>query len=452
MVVRGKNGIATTNAQFRLAPRIGFAWDVFGNGNTSVHGGYGFFNNRIGEYAYMNNMRENPPDDVDPSISLFTTGVTAANFSYGTSSTGAQGFAPPPGITFSIDSHGGIAGTRIGVGGIDPNLKPPIVHSWALGVQHKIFGFVAEADYFGTAGRDLFLQTDVNRFAGDEIVNNGNLNRLNQSFSGVDYGRSLGIDNTEEVAFGLSRHFTKGWTFHAIYTFGKSLDLTSNNDNGVNGDGSAEGIFNADTLAGNYGRSDYDSRHRFSGDAVWEVPGFKTGFARTVTQGWTLSPVIILQSGQPFTVYTSAQYSQGGDYNADGFGYDVPNAPSFGNHISTSRSDFLKTNGIFAKWGNTANPTGANAFPAPTLGTEGNLGRNTYDGPGFANVNLAAERSFGLPVLGDAGKFELRGEILNLFNRVNLVNPTSDLSSSQFGQSTGQDAARHIQVSAHIRF
>ena len=452
MVVRGSNGIATDNAQFRVAPRVGFAWDVFGDGSTSVHGGYGFFNNRIGEYAYMNNMRENPPDDVDPSISLFNSGVTTANFSYGTSSKGAQGFAAPPGITFSVDSHGGIAGTRIGVGGIDSDLKPPIVHSWALGVQRKVFGFVAEADYFGTAGRDLFLQTDVNRFAGDEIQNGGNVNRLNASFASADYGRSLGIDNTDEVAFGLSRHFTRGWTFHAVYTFGKSLDLTSNNDNGVNGDGSAEGIFNADTLAGNYGRSDYDSRHRFSGDAVWNVPGFKDGVTRTVTQGWTLSPVIILQSGQPFTVYTSAQYSQGGDYNADGFDYDVPNTPSFGNHIGTSRSDFLKTNGIFAKWGTASNPTGAGAFPTPAAGAEGNLGRNTYDGPGYANVNLAAERSFGVPILGDAGKFELRGEILNLFNRVNLTNPTSDISNSLFGQSTGQDAPRHVQVSAHIRF
>jgi len=440
MLVRGSNGIATTDAKYRLAPRIGFAWDVFANGSTSVHGGYGFFNNRVGEYSYMNNMRENPPDAVDPSINLFNSGVTAANFSYGTSSSGAQGFAPPPGITFSIDSHGGIAGTRIGVGGIDAKLNPPIVHSWALGVQHKIAGFVAEADYFGTAGRNLFLQTDVNRFAGDEIINKGNQNRLNSSFGSVTYGRSIGISNSDEAAFGISKHFSRGWTAHAVYTFGKALDLTSNNDNGVNGDGSAEGIFDAQTFAGNYGRSDYDSRHRLSIDAVWNVPGLRSGFAKTLTQGWTLSPVVIMQSGQPFTVYTSATYSQGGDYNGDGYDYDVPNTPSFGNHINTSREDFLK--GIFK----------ASDFPVPTNGSEGNLGRNTFDGPGFANVNLAAERSFALPILGDAGKFEIRGELINLFNRVNLTSPVSDLSNTQFGFSTSQDSPRDVQVSAHIRF
>jgi hypothetical protein len=170
------------------------------------------------------------------------------------------------------------------------------------------------------------------------------------------------------------------------------------------------------------------------------VPGLRGGIAHEITGGWTLSPVIIMQSGQPFTVYTSAQYSSGGDYNGDGFDYDTPNTPSFGNHIKTSRSDFLK--GLFA----------VSDFPVPTTGTDGNLGRNTFDGPGFANVNLSAERSFALPFLGDAGQLQIRGEIFNLFNRVNLTTPVSDLSNSLFGFSTGQDAARNIQVSAHIRF
>ncbi|HTB96987.1 MAG TPA: TonB-dependent receptor [Terracidiphilus sp.] len=440
MEVRASNGSATKNFQFRLAPRIGFAWDVFGNGSMAVHGGYGFFNNRIGEYSYVNQMRTNPPDDVDPSIDIFNPGVTLANFSYGTSGSGPTGFAPPPGITFQIDSHGGIVGTRIGVGGLDPNLNTPIVHSWALGVQHKIGGFVVEADYFGTAARDLYLQTDVNRFAGDEIINGGNQARLNQSFGSVVYGRSIGISNTNVGAFGISKHFSRGWTAHAIYTYGKALDYTSNNDNGVGGDASAEGIFNADTLANQYARSDYDSRQRFSGDAVWNVPGFKTGIAHVITDGWTLSPVIILQSGQPFTVYTSASYSSGGDYNADGFDYDTPDVPSFGNHIKTSRSNFLK--GLFV----------ASAFPTPPIGTEGTLGRNTYDGPGFANVNLAAQRAFNLPMLGDAGKLEIRGEMINLFNRVNLIKPVSDMNNTLFGYSTGQDSPRDIQVSAKIRF
>lgn len=271
-------------------------------------------------------------------------------------------------------------------------------------------------------------------------MHNGTLDRLNPSFAEADYGRSIGISNSNLGALAVSRHFSKGWSAHAIYTYGKSLDLTSNNDNGVDGDRSAEAILDAQTLADQYGRSDYDSRQRFSVDAVWNPREASKGLLGLVASGWTLSPVIILQSGQAFTVYTSAPFYQGGDYNGDGWDFDIPNVPSFGRHISSRRSDFLK--GLFK----------ASDFPAPATGTEGNLGRNTFDGPGFANVNLTVQKTFGLPKLGEGGGLELRGEFINLFNRVNLTKPVSDLYSTQFGYSTSQDSPRDIQVSAHIRF
>ena len=94
----------------------------------------------------------------------------------------------------------------------------------------------------------------------------------------------------------------------------------------------------------------------------------------------------------------------------------------------------------------------ASDFPLPAPGTEGNLGRNTYNGPGLANTNLAVERLFPIPLMGDHTSFPLRGEILNLFNRVNLTNPISDLSNGEFGRSTDQNLPRNIQVLGRIRF
>jgi hypothetical protein len=458
MSTRGNNGEGTLSAQYRVSPRIGFAWDVFGKGSTSIHGGYGIYSDKIGEYAYINDMRDNPPEDADPIIDVYS-GSTRANFSYATSATGAEGFPVPPGITYQLDSHGGLVGTRTGVGGVDPNLKAPLVHSWALGVQQAVKGgWVLEADYLGTASRDLYLQTDVNRVAGDGIVHDDTFYYLNQSFASVEYGRNTNIGNTNVGALGVSHSFSHGFTTHATFTLAKSLDYLSSNDNGVGG---GESVFDAANPQGQYGRSDYDSRKRLSVDAVWNVPGYKANhLTSSITNGWVVAPIIILQSGMPFTVYTSAQFNyseyqayengtsttySGGDYNADGYDYDIPNVPSFGRTIHTHRSSYAEAGlgpGLFQ----------SSQFPVPTFGTEGNLGRNTYDGPGYAQVNASFERKFPLHFLGDAGLFELRGEFLNLLNRVNYQNPISDMSNGDFGHSESQYMARQIQLQGHIRF
>jgi hypothetical protein len=438
MVVRGANGQVVDNTMWRFAPRFGFAYDVFGNGTTSIHGGWGLFNNKIGDLSYVDGIRTNPPQFASPNISIYNAGTTLASFSYAESSTGeATGFAPPPGISYVVNSHGGLVGTRIGVGGPQPNTVPPLVQDWALSIQRNLGrSIVVEADYFGTDSRHLLFQTDSNRFAGDLIVNNGKLQRLNPSFGAVIYGQSIGVANGEVASFAISKRFSHGWSAHAIYDYGKSLDYTSSNDNGVSG---AENVIDVNNPRRNYGRSDYDARYRFSADAVWDIPGVPGTIPHFITSGWMLSPVVILQSGQPFTVYTSAAFPSG-DFNADGYDFDVPDTPSFGNTKSTSRSDFLK--GVFPK----------SAFPLPPRGQEGNLGRNTYNGPGLANVNLAAQRTFKLPFLGEQGGFQARGEILNLFNQVNLVNPVSDLSNGEFGKSTDQNLPRQIQVVGRILF
>ena len=436
-IVRGSNGQVTNSALWRFAPRFGFAYDVFGDGTTSVHGGYGLYSNKIGDLSYVDGIRTNPPQFADPSINIYNAGTTFADFSYGISPSGPTGFAPPPNISYTVDPHGGLVGTRIGVGGVQPDLAPPEVHDWSVGVQRSVGrSIVLEGDYFGTAGRKLYFQTDVNRFAGDLIQNGGSLARLNPSFGAVVYGQSIGIANAEVAAFAISKRFSRGWSIHAIYNYGKSLDYTSSNDNGVGG---AENVIDPNNPGRNYGRSDYDSRHRISVDAVWNIPGTSNGISHFITAGWTVSPVVVLQSGQPFTVYTSATFPSG-DFNADGYDFDVPNAPAFGNTKSTSRSDFLT--GVFP----------ASAFPLPAAGTEGNLGRNTYNGPGLANTNLSVERVFKVPHAGDRVNFQFRGEFLNLFNRVNLTNPVSDISNGEFGRSTDQNLPRTIQFLGRLRF
>jgi len=218
MLVRGANGQVVNNTLWRFAPRIGFAYDVFGNGSTAIHGGWGLYNNKIGDLSYVDGIRTNPPQFANPSISIYNAGTTLSNFSYGASTSGPTGFAPPPGISYQVDAHGGLVGTRIGVGGLQSNLISPEVQDWSVGIQRSIGNSVViEADYFGTSSRHLYFQTDANRYAGDLIQHNGTLSRLNPSFGAVTYGQSIGIANAEVGALAISKRFTRGWSVHAIY-------------------------------------------------------------------------------------------------------------------------------------------------------------------------------------------------------------------------------------------
>jgi hypothetical protein len=163
-----------------------------------------------------------------------------------------------------------------------------------------------------------------------------------------------------------------------------------------------------------------------------------------------MSNIVVLQSGLPFTVYTSAAFSPifdasgnviglkpgSGDFNADGYDYDTPNRPAAGAVSTANRSDFIKG---FAS---------VSAFPIPSLGSEGNLGRNTYIGPGLANVNMQIAKVFTF----ERYSLQFRADIFNIFNRVNLTQPVSDMASAQFGQSTSQNLPRSAQFGLHLSF
>ena len=147
-----------------------------------------------------------------------------------------------------------------------------------------------------------------------------------------------------------------------------------------------------------------------------------------------------MQAGQPFTVFTSAPFPSG-DFNADGFNFDVPNQPAFGNSISAKTIDFI---------GGAFKPSD---FPIPEPGQSGDLGRNTFTGPGFANVNVNFAKATRIPWFTREGaSLQFRAEIFNLFNRVNLERPISDLSSGLFGRSVSQVQPRSVQFGLHLSF
>jgi hypothetical protein len=309
---------------------------------------------------------------------------------------------------------------------------------------------ILEADYNGSHSDHLYVQTDVNRFPGDLIQNVGVQTRLNPNFGTVIFGRTIGVADGNFGTIMLSKRMSRDWQIRGIYTFGKATDELSSNDNGTN---NSENVINSLDVPAQHGLADFDVARRFALDSLWTLPSpFRTGLGKTLLGGWQMSGIVVLQSGTPFTVYTSAPFAPvitggvvtglqagSGDFNADGYTYDVPNAPPPGTVHTGNRSDFIAGFAPFA------------AFPQPALGSEGNLGRNTYFGPGLANVNMQFSKAF----VFERYSFEFRADLFNIFNRVNLLDSSvvSDLSNTtQFGQATQQSFARYAQFGLHFSF
>jgi hypothetical protein len=169
----------------------------------------------------------------------------------------------------------------------------------------------------------------------------------------------------------------------------------------------------------------------------YELPGLSNGrgFAGELTSGWGISGTSIYQSGYPFTVFTSAPFSAGGDYNADGYNNDYPDVSNY--HQGTSRSELF--NGVFAP----------GQFSPPTPGTNGNEKASQFRNPGVAQTDLTAYKTTRIT---ERVNFQLRFEFFNVFNHPNFTNIVGDLASGGFGKVSSQRLPRNWQIGAKLTF
>ncbi len=456
---------AFNHALEAFSPRVGMAWSPFAKNKWVVRGGVGLYHDWV-TLGNVQNEFGNPPASTVPTFYTGTT--TPPIFSIGTSDTYPFGFTYPAFPGYGLNSHGGYADSavQLSISGNDPNLRPSNTVNYSTTLERALGqNFSIAAGYSGSHSNNLFTDSaghagnafygvDVNNFPGSLIQNNGTFVRLNSNFGSIRYTVNGPTSTYNAVIVEFKGRFWGRGTIDTSYTHSSSWD----------DDGSYPTV---QSNTGNYMQywspSYWDAPNRYSLSATYQLPGLHSNFfapARVFVNGWSLNAITILESGNPFSVFTSAAFkpvcssgspvsgicpvgttvvgNTGGDYNADGNNYDYPNLPSYGYTVpNTSRAALLS--GVLK----------VSDFPVPSFGQEGSELPNRYRDPGFANTDLALLKT--TPVWQGA-TLQLRLEAYNLFNRPNLGGISSNLNAGNFGRVTSQNNARFLQIGARFEF
>jgi Carboxypeptidase regulatory-like domain len=406
-----------------ISPRLGLAWDPFGDGKTAVRAGAGIFFGSVSGNGW-GTVENSQPFAVRQQFS----NVASLTHPYALLPGGVSPFP----YVYSPATARFI--TPAGLLPIDLNFRWPYTYQFNFTIQRQITrGLNVSAGYVGTLGHHLAFSPDINYPIYNSTATSSNFNNRRPIDPGVlstiNLMQSNATSSYNSLQLTARTSMTKRVSLTAFYTYSKSLSSES-----LDGASTSAGAQDHNNLALEHGRSDYDQRQNFVAAVIWQLSYYNgtNGFMKTLLNGWTLSPIVTIGSGLPFTV------TSGKDNNYDGVSND--RADVIGNPIlDPGRSRAEST----AMWFNTA------AFASNAIGKDGNSARNLLDAPGFRNVDMGIFRD---ARIRENVKLQFRAEFTNFFNLVSLQTPNAVLTSATFGRITTARDMRQLQLGLRLTF
>ena len=390
------NGISSIFPPDRnnFAPRVGFAYQPTSKNDLVVRGGVGMFYDQINMNPFLDyrpgsagadGLQDNPigPKPVDNySRSAFTWQSGQYIF---------------PGTTTCPTLSG--CGTNVyNVFSVNQNFRTPYFFNYSFNVE-KSFGnaVVWQVGYVGSVGRKLSVMLNINQ--------NSEFNAQYPNIGSVLQLNSMGNSNYNALQTTMKVRSWRGLTAQFGFTWAHALDEVTE----------YRGVLPLDStnLAQEYGSSDFDTRLNFTSFLTYDIPGSSHG-PKWISHGWQLSTLWSFHSGQPF------------NFNA---GTQRPGLDVIGNPFAGVSHVFNAVAGG-EPWVNPA------AFCVPgaagcagTTNPAGNLSRNLFTGPGFADVDLSVIKNISIT---ERLKLQLRAEMFNVFNRKNLASGAGSVGGNGY--------------------
>jgi hypothetical protein len=411
------NGLSSIFAPDKnnFAPRLGFAYQPTANNDLVVRGSFGVFYDQINMNPFLDFRPPNNADGLEdnpagPSpVSIYSANrLQATSYNWETIEGPTHSQSIFPGVSTCVTGNAATdpncTGKTFDVFSVNQNFRTPYFFQYTLNVQKSFANGMAvwQVGYVGSEGRKLSIMLNINQFGQYScptcpFPNYGGINQLN----------SIGTSNYNALQSTLRLRAWHGLSSQFAYTWAHAMDDITAYRGAI--------PFDSTNPKAEYGNGDFDTRHNLSATFTWDIPGSSRG-PKWVTHGWSVNSLMTFHGGQPLDQVRT--------------GLNVTGDPFAGVNHSFQKN----VNGFTGvHWLNTAVFCSPSATCLPNI-FGGDLRRNQYYGPGFADLDLSVLKSISIT---ERVKAQLRAEMFNLTNHINLASGVGAVSGGNITDTIG---------------